>query len=559
MKKYSKIHHIKISKVTVPLGILLGLFLTWGYLLERDGQIDFTKPSLYFITILCGTAGILLLNLLWALLDRHQAAVPKSPRLLFPCRGWHWLAIFLILLACYLVTFLAVYPGFFTYDATMAYLELANKRINNQHPLIYILILGKACVYSLERFGQANTGIALYIGTQMVFVTGAFTYALYEVKKKTHNAFFTLLALVYYALFPTIHMFAVSSAKDTTFTTCFLILLLLLYDMFLDEKDFFRNPVKCACFVIFTAGFLIMRSNALYAFVLFIPIFLSALRKKWWKGAILLFGIFLLLGIYFGPFTNRYPVGDIGSREKLSVPSQQMARVYNERIDLLTVEEIEQLETFYNKEYLSWYLPKLADHVKNNLNEYQYSTNKAAYYKLWLSIGLKAPSEYVNAFLMTTYGYWYPWASLDGYRGYLGMEGTILEDAENYYFGYVTEEPGERHSFIPVLDRFYFWLSTVNLHHRWPVLSLLFSPGAMFWVYLIAGAYYMHTHKKVWEIPFILIGLIWLTIQLGPISLVRYVLILFFGLPFILSIYWQNISIRKSGASACRAVSYFKR
>lgn len=533
----------KISKITIPLGLLLGIFLIWGYVLERDGSIDFGSPILYLVTLICGLAGILLLNFLWSGLDTLGAKTrEKQMKEIFPSKRWHWGAVFIILATCYLLTFLAVYPGFFTYDATMAYLEVAQKRLTDQHPLIYILLLGKACVYSIERFGQANTGIALYICAQMLFVTGTFTYTLYEIRKKTKNGIFTLLSLIYYALFPTIHMYAVSSAKDTTFTACFLILLLQLYDMFLDEKAFFKNPVKYISFMVFATGFLVMRNNALYAFVLFIPVFLPALKRNWWKGAILLVGTFLIFGIYSGPFTDRYPVESIGSREKLSVPSQQMARVYNERKELLSEEEVTQLETFYNKDYLSWYLPKLADHIKNNLNEYQYSINKTGYYRLWISIGIKAPTEYLNAFLLTTYGYWYPWASLDGYSGYAGMKDTILEDAENYYFGYVTEEPGMRTSFIPILDKFYFWLSTVNLHHRLPVISLLFSPGAMFWVYLIMGAYYMHSHKKAWIIPFLLVGLIWLTIQLGPIALVRYILILFFGLPFFLSIFWQKDS-----------------
>lgn len=540
MRPLSKTYIAKIWKTVVPLGILLGIFMTFGYLLEKDGQVDFGNPFLYIAALGCSAAAIFLLSLLWTFLDRRSAAEKKFRRLLFPYRGWHWVIVFLILLACYLITFLAVYPGFFNYDATMAYLAMASRNVNDQHPLLYNLLLGKACLYSIEHFGHANTGIAIYIGAQTVFVTFTFTYTLYEIKKKTGNAVFTLAALSYYALFPTIHMFAVSSSKDTTFTACFLVLLLLLYDMFLDRNRFFRQPIKCVSFIIFGTGFLIMRNNALYAFVPFIPIFLFALRKSWWKGAFLLLGIFLILGIYKGPFTERYQVSSFGSREKLSVPSQQMARVYNERKDLLSEEEIEQLETFYNKEYLSLYLPKLADHVKDNLNEYQYSINKSGYFKLWLSIGLKAPAEYLNAFLMTTYGNWYPWATLDGYSGYIGMEGTILENAENYYFGYVTEEPGERHSFIPVLDRFYFWLSTVNLHKRCPIVSLLFSPGAMFWVYLIAGAYYLYSRKKAWEIPFLLIALVWLTIQLGPIALVRYVLILFFGMPFILSIFWQQ-------------------
>lgn len=531
-----------ILKTTIPLSFFLGMALSFGFFLEKDGKIRFSACSVYLLWGIFTLIALFLFTTIWFWLDSY-AERRVAQKTGFPYKKFHWGIIYLLLVICYTITFLAVFPGFFSYDATMAYLQVYRGEITSQHPWIHTLLLGYICQFAMSHLGHANVGIAIYIYVQMMFIAGCFTYTLYAIKRRAKHNFVFYLSFLFYALFPTIHMFVLCSTKDTIFTAAALILIILLRDFVLDIEGVWASKKKIVL-ILFAFAFMILRKNAPYAMFLFTPFFLFLLKKNWRKGAILLGTVFLMFWIYDVPLTKAVGIQDIGLREALSVPSQQLARAYNEDKDIFTEDEIKCLESFYPRESLDSYLPKLADCTKGMLNGEYFQEHISEYVKLWLSIGLKAPEVYLNSFLVNTYGFWYPLASLDGYRGYLGMKGTCLEDAEVYYFAYETEPPGERHSLLPQLDSFYFWLSTTNLHRKLPVISLFFSPGFLFWVSAAAGLYCIHRKRKHYYPAYMLIGFLWLTVLMGPIALVRYVLILFFALPFIIStVFEQEVCI----------------
>lgn len=523
-----------ILKLTIPLSILLGLALSFGMFLEKDGKIIFSDLRVYLIGGMYALGALLFFIMIWVYLDNHTER-PAKLKTTFPSTGIHWGVIFLFLVICYTITFLAVFPGFFAYDATMAYLQVYRGELTSQHPWIHTLLLGYICEFSMSHLGHANVGIAIYIYTQMLFVAGCFTYTLYSIKKKIKHNFIFIFSFLFYALFPTIHMFVLCSTKDTIFTAVMLILIVLLINMFENAEKFFSSKLNCTAFILFAFAFMILRKNAIYATIAFTPFFLYFLKGHRRKGIFLLAIAFLLFGFYDIPLTKAVGIRNIGPQESLSVPSQQLARAYNEDIGLFTDEEIRSIENFYPKENLETYLPKLADCTKGVLNRGYFESHIDEYVKLWGSIGIKAPAIYLNSFLVNTYGFWYPFASLDGYKGYVGIKGTKLENAEVFYFAYETETPGKRKSLIPPLDSFYFWISTTNLHNKIPVLSLLFSPGFLFWVFIASGLYCIHRKRRQYYPAFVFMFLLWLTVQLGPISLVRYVLFLFFALPVIIS------------------------
>lgn len=68
-----------------------------------------------------------------------------------------------------------------------------------------------------------------------------------------------------------------------------------------------------------------------------------------------------------------------------------------------------------------------------------------------------------------------------------------------------------------------------------PVVSMLFSVGAMSWAMFIALGYSIYKRRKEISMVLGIILLLWLTVLLGPMVLVRYALILFFGFPLILA------------------------
>lgn len=528
----------KISKSLLQLSVITGLFLggtfSLGYFLERDGEIRFNNIGPYLLWICSAVVITVLIIMLFSGLDYSEYRNKENGKSDSGTK-MNWKIVYFFLVFCYSVSFLGVFPGFFAYDATMAHRQFFYDNITSQHPWIHTIILGYIAEFSKSHLGHPNVGIAIYIYTQMLFVAGCFTYTLYSMEKYICKRVVVIISMVFYAIFPTIHMFALCSTKDTLFTALLVLFMVMLNELFIDTDNFLHNKLKLIVFVLSAVGFLILRKNAFYAMLVFVPVFLYFMRRNFKKAFMMVGAIWIIYWIYSVPLTNAMGIIDIGPQEALSVPSQQIARVYNQNRDVMTEEEVKAVECFYQKELFEMYLPKLADYTKGGLNRTYFEEHVKEYIQLWLSLGVKAPDEYINSFLVNNYGFWYPYASLDGYRGYVGMQGTVLENAEVFYFAYVTEEPGERISLIPFIDRAFFDLSTMNLHKKLPVVSLLFSPGFMFWIMIITIAYTLY--KKRYELMpmFILMSLVWLTVLLGPIALVRYVLFLFFAFPLMLS------------------------
>ena len=67
------------------------------------------------------------------------------------------LALFLL----WLPVFLAVYPGFFAYDATDEFNEVLTGEYVTRHPLLHVLMLGKTVTAFYDLTGSFNIGIAV--------------------------------------------------------------------------------------------------------------------------------------------------------------------------------------------------------------------------------------------------------------------------------------------------------------------------------------------------------------------------------------------------------------
>jgi len=222
---------------------------------------------------------------------------------------------------------------------------------------------------------------------------------------------------------------------------------------------------------------------------------------------------------------------DSENQELLTVPIMQMARVYAYEQDTLSAEQREALYEILPHEALMRYTPKVSDGVKIDFNNEAYSQNPAKYLKLWAELGMEHPFAYLNAWFMTSYGFWYPDAVIDVYRGNSVFTFTY---GDSSYFGFETEQPGIRQSRLPILEEAYRRLSLELTQQRIPVLSMLFSPGFFFWMMmLVLGKF---AYKKQWKklLPYGLPVLLWLTVILGPTYLVRYVLFLWVILPVLL-------------------------
>ena len=404
-----------------------------------------------------------------------------------------------------------------------------------------------------------NLGIACYMIVQMAIVSGCFTYLLLFMRQRKVAKGVRIVSLLYFALFPVIVMFTLCSAKDTIFTAALLMLLLSLIELGSDGAAFFASRRKMIFFVLSALAMMLFRKNGVYAFAVMTPVLLLYVNKIFYGGKICsgtdglkkagkkpcLRKMGMLLAIIFGSYflINSVLIVALHARneenqEILTVPIQQLARTYKFNPEVFEPDDVAALHEVLPEEALVLYNPKLSDPVKVHFQNNVYDADRSRYVMLWLKIGLRKPLSYINAWLMNSYGFWYPDTVIDVYSGNTVFTFTY-EDSS--YFGYEVEEPGFRDSKIPWLDRAYRKLSLEISQEKVPIYSMLYSPGGIFWGIAFVFAYMLYRKKYHIVVPYLMILIVWLTVILGPTYLPRYVLIFWFGLPLFVAMLLEEL------------------
>lgn len=440
------------------------------------------------------------------------------------------IAVFLFLLLCWLPVFLAVYPGFFVYDAQDEYIQVATRTFSTHHPLVHVLLLGGMICGVHKLTGSYNFGIACYMDFQMILAAGGFTFLFSYLRKKRISRILRLTGIVWLGLFPTVVMFTLCSAKDALFTLALLLLLICLLELG-TEETFFESRGWRLLFVMSGMAMMLLRNNGIYAFLVMIPLLL--ILKKNRRGQLLFLSVCAVAGCLLinGGLKMALHADDSEYQEILTVPIQQLARTYRYAPEVFSGQDLEILHEVLDEEALALYTPRLSDPVKVRFDNEAFAKDKGRYAALWLRMGIKKPLIYLNAWWMTSYGFWYPNTVINVYGGNTVFTFTYRD---NSYFGYEVELPGVRESKILWLDEVYRKLSLEVWKEKIPVISWLFSPGAMFWLYAFLFARLLNNRRYEIMYPFLPIFLLWLTVLLGPTYLPRYVLFFWYALPLFL-------------------------
>ncbi len=536
-------------------GILSFLFTTamlFGVRLDAVGNVDFKDWRLWVSLPVLACLFTILVRKFWNFLggiEERKHRLAEHIRLpVTPAKAVKYVDVltFGFMLLCWLPVLLAVYPGFFVYDAQEEWLQVASRNFTTHHPLVHVLLLGGIVCAVHKVTDSYNLGIACYMTVQMMIVSGCFTYLLVFMRRRKVAKGVRIASLVYFAFFPVIVMFTLCSAKDTIFTAALLMLLLALIDLGSDSGRFFASRNQMALFVLSALAMMLFRKNGVYAFAVMALILLLYVNKKFYSGKTIrdshekaqrpyLRKMALLLAIIFASYFMINSVLILAlhakneeNQEILTVPIQQLARTYKFNPEAFDPEDVAALHAVLPEEALVLYNPKLSDPVKVHFRNNVYAADKTRYAKLWLKIGLRKPLSYINAWLMNSYGFWYPDTVIDVYSGNTVFTFTYDESS---YFGYEVEEPGYRDSKIPWLDKAYRKLSLEISQEKVPIYSMLYSPGGIFWGIAFVFAYMLYRKKYHIVVPYLMVLIVWLTVILGPTYLPRYVLIFWFGIP----------------------------
>ncbi len=508
--------------------------MLFGSRLEAVGNVDFKDWKLWVSLPVLTCLFTILVRKSWNFLgnmeerkERLTQYIKVPETLKSPVKNADILTFFFLLL-CWLPVLLAVYPGFFVYDAQDEYLQVASRTFTTHHPLVHVLMLGGIICAVHKVTDSYNLGIACYMLVQMCVVAGGFTILLSYLRKKKTGRLLRVLSLLYFAFFPVIVMFTLCSAKDTIFTVALLMLLLSMLEMGIARERFFSSKAEMAFFVLSALTMLLFRKNGIYAFALMIPVLLIYHKQYLKKMGALLAVVVVSYFLISGGLAAALGAHETENQEILTVPIQQLARTYKFNKEIFTDEEIAILHEILPEEALALYNPKLSDPVKYRFQNGPYNADRWKYAELWLKIGLRKPLSYINAWLVNSYGFWYPDTIIDVYSGNTVFTFTY-EDSS--YFGYEVELPGVRASKIPWLDEAYRRLSLELEQEKIPIVSMIYSPGCLFWCFAFVFSYVFYRRKYHIMVPYFMVFLIWLTVLLGPTYLPRYVLIFWFGLP----------------------------
>lgn len=533
----------ELKAINYIFGFLYALAIVFGYQCEYFGEINLSSPKTYVFIVILIIVATLFSYVVWEFLKKgiEFRAIDKS-RPVNSVKSQNavntakekktQLIATAIIWICYFITFLGVYPGFFVYDAQEELMEVVTRSFHNGQPIFHVLTLG-GIIQAIHKFtGEYNISIAVYILLQMSVISIVLGFIVKKLCDKGLSTRAAYIFSLYLGAFPVLNMFALCSAKDGLFVAAMLIAFIYFRKLMMDTDEFLSSKKDIAFLCASSVLMMLLRSNGIYAYFVFGIIgIIYFIKNKNIKKIMLIFIISMVLafGINKGLLlaTN---ASSVGHREILTVPIQQLARVYDYDNDSLSSDEKIIMTRYINDNALRRYNPKCSDLVKIEFNEDEFSRDKISFLKTWLKVGIKHPVAYIDALFMTSYGLWYPKATLDGYKGNIVFTFTY---GDSSYFGYEVEEPGFRDSKIPAIDRFYRYLSLSPEIHHIPIISLIFSPGFMLWVMLFFLGYliYAKDYKKL--IPYLLPVIVILTSFIGPMSLVRYSYYLWILVPFI--------------------------
>ena len=542
-------------------GLGLSLSLLLDRVLERNGAL--AKPRASELVLFA--FGWLLASLgaffLWRWLDRRRenhreedaASAKRGKRTVF--LSW------VLLMLADLISLLAVYPGFFVYDASEELAMVQTRCFTTHHPLLHVLLLGGVILAVHKVIGSYNAGIFVYLLLQMAVMNAAFVFFLQDMKRRHAGRGLRIFGLLWYALCPVVTMFVLCSCKDGLFAAALLLMTVFLRRIL--EQSFGSGEHSEGAensgradqtgFVLSAMFMMLLRNNGVYAYAVFLMLLVPAVlfsrsrgRKKQdrsagdtgrngelWKRTVL-FALPLLL--YAGGskgLAGLVHATSEESQEILTVPIMQLARVWNAEPESFSSEEKEAMELLMDSpDAWELYNPVLSDQVKIHFDNAAYRQDRGVFWRLWFSQGLRHPASYLNAWLMTSYGFYAPGAVIDCYRGNTVYTFTY---GDSSYFGYETEQPGIRESRLPVLDSWYRFLSLDKRAQKSILPGVILSPGAMAWLFFLVLFDLWRRKEGKALLSLLPVFLVWLTVLLGPCTLPRYVVYLWIGLPCFLT------------------------
>lgn len=451
---------------------------------------------------------------------------------------------FCIIVAAWILTYLAAFPGIYAIDAPTWYLEFSNPNmpVSSQWSPVYSGLFYLFVSTGKRITGSYGAGLAIFIAVQMSFILLVIKAILRYMGVRFGNKGL-ILTMLFYVLIPAHAILSASTAQGAVGMSCVAMIMIHLSRMLESPKEYWNSKKNAILFSVWIVVACMFRNNIYYAVIVLLPFIL--LYKKNYKRKLFVAVVVALViaGLYKGPVLDAFGVQKgTAIREMLSLPLQQIACAYEDYHEALSDSQKEMIQKYIPEDALLYYDEQsgISDTVKINFNINGFKKNPREFIKLYYSIWKTAPVAYIKAAYLQNLGLFYIDKSYPDYR--------IWHPYLNYT-SYVVKAPGyiniPKKSLLPAYDKLLSVLFDYDIPQRgWgdvpmffsvvPILSTLCRASSYFWCVFFLTIYGIYRKNR--SLIFILglpIGLT-LTVLLAPLVCYRYLAPVIFSMPIII-------------------------
>ncbi len=478
--------------VMYVLGVSFRSINSWDYyFLDVISILKFFVSVVGYYIIFLAVMRLIIHRMDTSTIVEHQVGEQNLLSRIFSLRrtmpGQLFLVCGLILVA-WLPFLVLSYPGGLCVDVS-AQIEqaLGNMPFSTQHAILYTLFLKLFLTLGQGVFHSYGIGLFMAICSQTIIFALVLSYSIYRLIHMKIKRGAILVVFLIYCLAPIYSNLATTAIKDTLYGAFLFWFVIELARMLVGRNEYVKKKRNVVVFITSAILMMLMRNNGVYVGIItfvIIAIYLLSKKMKW--GHILIVCVAPVVGYFLISSTLAIVTNASGtsSQEILSIPFQQTARYMTEYPQDITQKEMEHLnQVFADVWNLSnQYDPNISDPIKRSFNVDASRQDVVRYIGSWVTMGLRHPLVYVEAFLNHVYGWFDP-----------GTNNWIRYQARMPIF------PTPEVYGTPDLLMYYIY----NFLNRMPVIGLLENVGIYVWGMLLMSNYIVIRRKKALLLGFV--------------------------------------------------------
>jgi hypothetical protein len=423
--------------------------------------------------------------------------------------------VFLFIMAFWSVWIVSYYPASMDNDV---FNQLKSWLIshNDHHPWFTTVLLGVSYEFG-KKFISENAGIFLYILIRDILIAFVFAEIVGVMRSRGLPRVLWGGTALFYAVTPVFGAYAKHAFKDTLSMGAYASYILTLY---LVIEDISENETPSAGTALWHSGAALLacltRHNLVYVvlpveaiLVLYVAV------KKHGKEALLLLLSIVLLFSWRGAL-KQLNIASGSPAEALSIPLQQIGRVYRDDREALTDEDLELLAGVFDMEKLAGYDPSVSDPIKSGFRQDVSGRELLpGLVKIWTGFLTRFPVTYYEAAIAQSYGYYSfaprlpersgNWNSGMTVFDWIGCNGDFDEQFDFHYTEGTKGLRSTLHEWVKIWDKL-------------PILSLTDVCALYTWLTVILGMYLLIRRKFLWILPVLSVLLVIGTCMASPVN-----------------------------------------